>query len=61
MLRLLGIFVLCGTLFACGGAKYTKIDLTEQHMQEIRKAYPNAVSGYILIQTEPKKVVEGQE
>lgn len=55
MLRLLGIIVLCGTLVACGGSKYTKIDLTEQHMQEIRKYYPNAVSGYIVIQTEAKK------
>lgn len=54
MIRLIGIIVLCGTLVACGGVKYTKVDLTEQQMTEIRRYYPNAVSGYILIQTSPK-------
>lgn len=54
MIRLIGIIVLCGTLVACSGVRYTKVDLTEQQMTEIRRYYPNAVKGHILIQTSPK-------
>lgn len=55
-LKLLGfLFLFPLTLVACTGAKFTKVDLTEQQMQEVRKHYPNAVSGFVLIKTEPEK------
>lgn len=46
---------LCLTLVACG---VTKVDIPAPVMEEVRKYYPDATGGYIIIKTKPYEQVE---